>query len=1145
MHGVDAGRSWRLTGCRLWLGALLAHPTLATADNAPPALPVFTTVAQIAAAVRQDWRVTGDLDLTGVVCAANPAKALLVLQDASGVELLKLDWVPPSLQPGQRARVVGRDCEVSRGPGGLSLGRAPVVDNDGEHGMQARSGTVPLAAGLNPIRLDWFNGGGDLGLEVEWAGPGQPPRKIPASRLFRRREAPETGLTNLVNGLDYLAYEGDWSFLPNFGALPAARAGVTADFDCARRTRDNQVGLAFSGWLQVPEAGTYEFTTRSDDGSRLFVGEPLPRVEPLGAATTPAPHRLSLGRRLDTADNLWAAIEGRVDFAGEQFGRLELTLTEGLERLRVTVLDGTGLCPTLLLHSRIRAVGVARSTSTVAGETTPGVLLVTGPGDITMLEPAADLWTATPLHPIGELGHPMVSGGPAPLVRVQGRVCAADSDGLWGVADATGQIALDTPSAQVPESGAAVEVLGQLERTGTHVLLRSAVCRRRSIAPEFPPASGPPLTTAEQIQRLKREEAQHGRPVLVRGVVTCSDFYQGFVLQDATRGVFVEPPTPNGLGRPEVGENWEVQGITGPGLFSPLIKAARLTRLGQGRLPEPIQATWDQLLNGSLDVQYAEIQGMVTAVQTNGIKLLTRGGKVRVNLAGLAPETLHQYKNALVRLRGCLLAVWDLTTHQLKVGEVTMGQASVSVEQPAPADPFAVPLKGPRDLLRFDAQAGAFQRVKVAGQIMHERAGEYFLTDGTNGLRFTAQDLPRCGPGDWVEAVGFPELGGPALALREAAVRQLRPGALPAAQELPLTNLLSADHDATRVRIGAVLLGVRHERGERVLELQAGLRTFLARAGGPADALDSLPTGSRLAVTGTYAGQGGNRGVGREIDSFELLLNSAGDVQVLARPPWWTLRRVLVVLGALSFVLLAATLWGVTLKRQVNAQTAVIRQKAEREATLEERARIARELHDTLEQALAGLGLQLSALSGTLRAIPAESQRILAMACSMVRHSQEEARRTVRNLRTFALDRNDLLAALRQLAEQSRGAWPVDTQVEISGPPRPLPPAVESHLLRVAQEATTNALKHAQARQIRIALGFRTDTVTLAIQDDGCGFDAEHAAPSAAGHFGLLGMRERAEKLGGALHIRSAPGAGTTIEVTVPCATLPRAATAA
>jgi len=341
------------------------------------------------------------------------------------------------------------------------------------------------------------------------------------------------------------------------------------------------------------------------------------------------------------------------------------------------------------------------------------------------------------------------------------------------------------------------------------------------------------------------------------------------------------------------------------------------------------------------------------------------------------------------------------------------------------------------------------------------------------------------------------------------------------------------------VQVEAVLLNLNANQTSQTLELQAGLRRFVARLDSRNGFLRSVPVGSRLELTGVYAGRGGNRAAGRDIDSFELLLNSPADIKVLARPSWWTTRRVLWMLGGLSVVLLAAIVWVITLKRRVSAQTEIIRRKVQRETVLEERTRIAREFHDTLEQALAGIGMQLDAATNMLSVsnVPNESVQILNMARSMVRHGQEEARRSVWNLRTYALEQGDLPTALSQITGQARDGSPVKIDFQVSGTPRPLPGRVEGHLLRICQEATVNAVRHAQCKNIRLALQYDRELIQLSIKDDGVGFYAENATSSAAGHFGLLGMRERAEKIGGSLTILSKPGSGTRINVTVPLGT--------
>jgi signal transduction histidine kinase len=236
----------------------------------------------------------------------------------------------------------------------------------------------------------------------------------------------------------------------------------------------------------------------------------------------------------------------------------------------------------------------------------------------------------------------------------------------------------------------------------------------------------------------------------------------------------------------------------------------------------------------------------------------------------------------------------------------------------------------------------------------------------------------------------------------------------------------------------------------------------------------------------------------------------------------------------MTLILLGAMLWVWTLRQRVETQTKIIREKVQREATLEERTRIARELHDTLEQALAGISLQLKGLTAIWTSAPAEARQIISMARSMVRHEQEEARRTVCNLRQLEFEGSDLPTAFSKMASQTSDGSQPSVEVRIVGTSAALPTKLESHLLRIGQEATTNALKHSGASHIRLELRYDQNSVQLAVSDDGCGFDAQSAAPSDAGHFGLLGMRERAEKIGGRLKITSDARTGTVVEVFVP-----------
>ena len=204
-------------------------------------------------------------------------------------------------------------------------------------------------------------------------------------------------------------------------------------------------------------------------------------------------------------------------------------------------------------------------------------------------------------------------------------------------------------------------------------------------------------------------------------------------------------------------------------------------------------------------------------------------------------------------------------------------------------------------------------------------------------------------------------------------------------------------------------------------------------------------------------------------------------------------------------------------------------------AVLAERTRIARELHDTVEQGLTGVMLQLDTVAAHWPGT-AEARRGLDLARNMARHCMGEARSAVRDLRSESLNSGDAVAALRQMAVQFASTGTPEIRVDVQGEPCQLPRDVEMTLLRIGQEALTNAIKHAHATRIDLQVQFDSHDIDLLVRDDGVGFVAESSLASAAsGHFGLLGMRERANKVAGKLVITSGQG-GTTVDFRIPCA---------
>ena len=248
---------------------------------------------------------------------------------------------------------------------------------------------------------------------------------------------------------------------------------------------------------------------------------------------------------------------------------------------------------------------------------------------------------------------------------------------------------------------------------------------------------------------------------------------------------------------------------------------------------------------------------------------------------------------------------------------------------------------------------------------------------------------------------------------------------------------------------------------------------------------------------------------------------STTDVETLAQPVRDETGRVVRVVG---------TVMDVTERNRVQEALRASEQSRQA-AVMAERDRVVRDVHDTLAHAFTGVIVQLEAADDAAsRGLEAEAGAHVARAEAMARAGLQEARRSVLALRPQALEGNDLSAALRELVTRMTDGTSIVSQFAQTGVPRQIPLGWDEHLLRIGQEALTNAIRHGHARRIVMELDFSDDAVLLRLTDDGRGFDPN----SAFDGLGLAGIRARAASIGGQLSISTAPGSGTTIVVSVP-----------
>ena len=694
------------------------------------------------------------------------------------------------------------------------------------------------------------------------------------------------------------------------------------------------------------------------------------------------------------------------------------------------------------------------------------------------------------------------------------------------------------------------------------------------------------LTNASAILALPADRA-FGNSVAIQGVVTAAqpdaEWGGRFFVQDATAGVFVENISTN---QPKPGDLVEIAGISHPGGFAPIITAPRWRKLGAAPLPAAKPVPIEQLMAGIEDSQRVEISGIIRAFRPRGAVVVfevTSGGyRLDVNApppAGADPQTLI---GAKVRIRGTAATFYSgKLRHLITVTLHVPHAADFVIEQTEPGDPFAERLIPLGRLAQYRSEHELGRRVHVKGTVTYQRPGEdLFLQDATGGMQVKSRLLTTVAPGEVVEAVGFPDFEQFLPVLQDAVFRKTNePRRTPTTQAVTIPELSGGFRHADLVSVQGRVLdrterwvrrpGGGQSRQRTILTLQSS--NFLSSVEGPATGVDAdpmaVPIGSLVEVSGVCLMKIAEDG---KLQSLLVLLPDPKNIRILQAPSWWTPQRLLLGLAGLFTVLVVALSWIVMVSRRNAALKVSIREKEQAQiglqhandhleervkerseqlklqitarqeaewqlkAVLSERTRLAQELHDTLEQTLTGIALQMDTAA---RFAPSDATRAnhhLELARNLVTHSQAEVRCSVWDLRSRSPEQIDLAGLLLKISRQLTEDTRIAVQVKAVGRVRPLAEIIEENLLRVAQEALTNIIKHSKATHATITLDYGPKNVILTIGDNGVGFAVEQQAGPREGHFGLLGIAERTNRLHGQVVLASEPGKGTTVQVTIP-----------
>ncbi len=446
--------------------------------------------------------------------------------------------------------------------------------------------------------------------------------------------------------------------------------------------------------------------------------------------------------------------------------------------------------------------------------------------------------------------------------------------------------------------------------------------------PASPSTNLPILTRSEQIRQLSAQQASRGYPVHLRGVVTFVDDFALFV-QDSSAGIAVIAP---GLAHVlRAGQLIDMEGITECPDFAPQVTSAQVRVAGTAQMPTPKRVSFERLASTEEDSQWAEVEGVVHAVVRDevpvppavdaslALQVAISGGELLARVPWMNEGEAERFVDSSVRIRGVAGAIYNLRNEWVGARLFVPNQAQLDTLERPPTDAFAIPLQPISSVLRFNPKSSSGHRVRIQGVVTLQRPGkELFVQDATGNIAILTRQTTRVHVGQRVTVVGFPAMGEYTHILDHGIFQNLDGSTAPVALVVTAKQAAGGDYHAALVKIDGYLLGRSRGRGEQVLTLQSGPATFEASLEARQGALDFLREGSHLQLAGVCVTEADETHVAR---AFRILLSSPADIVILSQPSWWTLSRLLVLVGLMAALILGTAIWAGLLRRRVEHQT--------------------------------------------------------------------------------------------------------------------------------------------------------------------------------------------------------------------------------
>ena len=592
--------------------------------------------------------------------------------------------------------------------------------------------------------------------------------------------------------------------------------------------------------------------------------------------------------------------------------------------------------------------------------------------------------------------------------------------------------------------------------------------------------------------------------------------------------------------------------------------ADSVTELGKGPpLPAPVPITAEQLNDITFDDHAVTMRGIVTDVINDDIDpdwrflvLRSESGPFLAAIGLGRGQSLDHLIGATVSAKGIAKVLPDGGKRKFKTAQLTiLAPEDITIVTPAPQDPFAsppVPHTSRAENFQYKSamlisRMGCHSAKGVVVASFDHRRNILIRTEQGQFIGAELKDATAPAYGETVDVAGFPETDLFILKLKRAVCRRASaPAALPAG---PTTELPSSfDMDMVlkallgqTVRITGKVTDHLDESAGRhgILTLACGRHSVPIDVSSIADdARQVAPPGSVVEATGVcvFNTESWNpRDIFPRIHGFTIVPRGADDIRMIASPPWWTHRRLIGLIVILLGALMAVLIWNRVLNKLIERRGRQLFKtevsKVESDLRVDERTRLAAELHDSVAQTLTGVSFQIDAAEKTMHSDAAKASAFLNVARKTLISCREELRRCLWDLRNHALEEHNLQDAIRMTIQPHIGD--AEATVRFNVLRSHLSDTTAHNILSIVRELCVNAVRHGRARHIQILGESSGGALRFSVADDGVGFDAASHPGAAQGHFGLQGIRERIVRMHGALKIESEPGKGARISVEI------------